>query len=130
MFNPVFSGMVNKLLTAQRATDKLEEVADHARVRDDLGLQKRGSLTMDTNEEIFHAAIEESNGCCVPKHPLRVAILKLVLHRDFEMLVLVLIVGSSACLALDHPLDDPDSFKAQVLYVLDILFTRRSSQRS
>ena len=77
MFNPIFTGMVNTLLTAQRATNQLEAVADQAKVRDDLGLQRRGSLTMDTNEEIFHAAIQESNGCCPPKHPLRVAILKL-----------------------------------------------------
>ena len=125
VFNPIFSGMVNKLLVAQKATTNLAAAADQGRVRDDLGLQRRGagSAAMDTNEEIFHSAILESNGCCPPQHPLRVAILKLVLHRDFEMLVLVLIVGSSACLALDHPLDDPDSFKAQVLYVLDILFT-------
>ena len=38
-----------------------------------------------------------------------------MLHRDFEMIVLVLIVGSSTCLALDHPLDPPTSLKAQVL---------------
>jgi len=31
------------------------------------------------------------------------------------MIVLVLIVGSSTCLALDHPLDPPTSLKAQVL---------------
>ena len=37
--------------------------------------------------------------------------------------VLVLIVGSSTCLALDHPLDPPTSLKAQVLEVLDVIFT-------
>ena len=45
-----------------------------------------------------------------------------VLHRDFEMGVLVLIVGSSTCLALDHPLDPPTSLKAQVLGGLDLIF--------
>ena len=46
-----------------------------------------------------------------------------MLHRDFEMIVLVLIVGSSTCLALDHPLDPPSSLKAQVLGGLDLIFT-------
>ena len=71
---------------------------------------------MDTNEVVYQGAMDEYVCCGVaPDSALRVRLLRLVLHRDFEMIVLVLIVGSSTCLALDHPLDPPTSLKAKVL---------------
>ena len=53
---------------------------------------------------------------------LRKKIRWLIFQESFEAAVLVAIIISSGCLALEHPLDDPDSTKAEVLRVLDIFF--------
>ncbi len=42
-----------------------------------------------------------------------------VLGKWFDNMVLVIILGNCIALALDNPLDDPDSYKQQVLVKLD-----------
>jgi hypothetical protein len=46
-----------------------------------------------------------------------------VTHRYFDPFILVLIVISSILLAIDNPLDDPESQKVNVLAILDVIIT-------
>jgi hypothetical protein len=59
----------------------------------------------------------------VPKHCVRSFCVKVVTHRYFDPVILVLIIISSILLAIDNPLDDPDSDKVRTLAILDILIT-------
>jgi hypothetical protein len=47
---------------------------------------------------------------------------ELVKHDVFEGIVLAAIVASSGCLAIEHPLDDPESTKSKVLGAIDLVF--------
>ena len=44
-------------------------------------------------------------------------------HQFFEWFIILLILLSTVTLAIEHPLDDPDSEKIKVLKLIDIVFT-------
>lgn len=56
-------------------------------------------------------------------HSLRVNCTTLSENPLFQGFVLLCIIVSSLCLAYEHPLDDPQSSKAQTLYVIDVVLT-------
>eukprot|EP00939_MAST-03C_sp_MAST-3C-sp1_P000527 g527.t1 len=58
-----------------------------------------------------------------PTNPIRVAVSKIVFNPWFDRIILVLIVISSLLLAIETPLDDPDSSKSEVIKALDWVFT-------
>jgi hypothetical protein len=59
----------------------------------------------------------------VPKHFVRKFCVDVVTHRYFDPIILALIVASSILLAIDNPLDDPESEKVKTLAILDIIIT-------
>ena len=62
-----------------------------------------------------------------PTHPVRLGVARIVDDRQFDNVVLVLIIGSSVMLALDSPFNDPNGRLATTLgevnLVMTILFT-------
>jgi len=44
-------------------------------------------------------------------------------HAKFDSVMTFFIVASSICLALDNPLDDPETWKVKTLHILNIVFT-------
>ena len=80
------------------------------------------SDVLQSNADVYAGASAEAVLCLRADFPLRLAVLRLVLRREFELVVLLLIAASSICLALDDPSDSPASPKQLVLFYLDILF--------
>lgn len=58
-----------------------------------------------------------------PKHPFRIACHIISKHKYFEAFIITLILISTVCLALQTPLDDPNSNLTIVLTYIDYVFT-------
>jgi hypothetical protein len=58
-----------------------------------------------------------------PRNQMRVAVSRVVLTRHFENAVMLAIIASSVCLALDDPNSDPDSHLNGVLASMNFVFT-------
>lgn len=58
-----------------------------------------------------------------PGNPFRLILAKITLSQTFENMVLTLIIMSSITLAVDSPLNDPDSTFGLILQGIDFLFT-------
>mmetsp|Transcript_6501 Transcript_6501/g.5842 ORF Transcript_6501/g.5842 Transcript_6501/m.5842 type:complete len:171 (-) Transcript_6501:520-1032(-) len=58
-----------------------------------------------------------------PDNCLRRVVHKIVSNNKFEMVIIIVIVLSSIFLALDSPLEDPDSSFSNVLFYLDLVST-------
>jgi len=56
-------------------------------------------------------------------NPVRELAAKVCSHPQFDSVILVLIMVSSLMLALDNPLDDPNSTKVKILGSIDYIFT-------
>ncbi len=60
---------------------------------------------------------------CGEKNKLRWCVGRTVNHKAFEIVIIVMILGSSVILAIENPLDDPQGSKAYVLFILDAIMT-------
>lgn len=45
---------------------------------------------------------------CGPKNKFRLCLAKIVTHKVFEAVIIILIIISSISLAIENPLDDPN----------------------
>ena len=61
--------------------------------------------------------------CMSTTNPLRLIIARIVKNPKFEGFILFLIAFSSVLLALDNPLNDPESTLAHFLRYTDIILT-------
>lgn len=58
-----------------------------------------------------------------PENSFRILITRMVESKPFDIIILLLIGISSILLALDNPLNDPDSVLAKFLFYADIVLT-------
>lgn len=82
-----------------------------------------GPLSFPANESIF--PLYPSYTLCIfgPDHPVRHFCARLISNKKFDQIVLVIIVISSISLALDNPLNNPESMQSKVLSYLDLILT-------
>jgi hypothetical protein len=61
--------------------------------------------------------------CLGPENKFRLFIARLVTHKYFDPFIMTLIFISTILMAVDSPLNDPDSTLSQVLNIIDIVIT-------
>jgi Ion transport protein len=61
--------------------------------------------------------------CLGPENGFRQFIARLVTHKYFDPFIMILIFVSTILMAVDSPLNDPDSTLSQVLNIIDIVIT-------
>lgn len=62
------------------------------------------------------------SGRCTPHAPIKRLCRWLVVHPAFDPLIILFIIGSTICLALDSPTLDPESDLATTLKQLDLVW--------
>ena len=61
--------------------------------------------------------------CLGPESKIRQFFVRLVTHKYFDPFIMTLIFISTILMAVDSPLNDPDSTLSQVLNIIDIVIT-------
>ena len=61
--------------------------------------------------------------CISPKNKVRIFLAKLVTNSYFEMFIFGIVIISSILMLFDNPLEDPNQFFFQVLYIINQVIT-------